>query len=422
MAAPGNSKGPPDEGRRGGLGGPFRLLAASALLYNLGISLILFLHGLFLFGNGWHERSIGMVTSAMVLGGVVGVVPLARLTRRFGLRDVLVASLLAAALLFAGRTLLLAFPLQLMLSFCAGIALAGWIVCVSPAIAHFVAVKHQPSAFSRLFAVSVAAGGLGGVLGGYVPGWMRRHGLHILRSGFSLHLADSTCERVALLLGCTILAASAVPALGLPKQGEADTSSEPHFRDANLLRCILAIACWTLAVGLFNPFVSLFFVRQIHMSVDRLSLTFCVVQFVQALVLVGVGGRLQRSLGVVPSIVLLQILAGAMLLLLSRGGTAINMAVLYGLFMVLQRVCDPIFQFALMNVTRAAERSMATAVCYFAVSLAQAVSASAGGYALERFGYSPVLLAAGLAAVAAAALSSVLLRSARTPRPLPWSV
>lgn len=391
-------------------GRPFRLLAASALLYNLGISLTLFLHGLFLFSNGWQEHAIGGVTSAMVVGGVAGVLPLARLTRRYGLRKVLFTSLLVAALAFAGGTVLLGPMTQLFLSFCAGIALSGWIVCVSPAVANFVLPEHQPSAFSILFALSVGAGGLGGILGGYVPGWLRHHGLALLQPGTAGKLADLSCERMALLLGCIVLALAALPILRLKCDGVAEAVSGAPRRDAGLLRCVLAIAFWNLAMGLFNPFVSLFFVRQASVPLNRLSLIFCVVQFVQALALIGVGGRLQHVLGVVPGIVVLQVLAGCMLLLLSRSGAPLRLAVLYGLFMVLQRLCDPVFQFALMRTTPVAERSMATAFCYFAVSVAQAISASAGGYALERCGYPPVLVVAGLAALAAAALSGLLLR------------
>lgn len=373
----------------------------------MGVSLVFFLYVLFLPDLGWREHAIGSTTSTMVLGGVVGVIPLAALVKKVGGRWVLSSSLAATAVFFAGREWLLSFPSQLVLSFFAGIALSGWIVCASPVIANSVPEKRRPDAFAVFYAIALVAGGLGGLLGGYLPVWLQSS----FHSAFALNLGTVTSKRLVLLLGSVFLAIAAIPVLGL--EPEAQSERLPRARPLNgfLLRFLLASICWNLAVGAFTPFAGLFFARHLQVPLERVSLIFCGIQCVQALGLMAISRWLQRSLGLVPAIVSMQLAAGVSLGLLSQRTGVAQASLLYALFTILQRMCEPAMQCVLMNETPRESRSMATAVCYLAISLAQATSADLGGYALQRFGYGSVLGVIGLASISAGICFALLIHA-----------
>jgi MFS family permease len=150
--------------------GEFCSIAFATILFNCGISVIMFLYNLFLLDLGHREQSMGMLTSAMVLGGMVGTIPMGALAGRFGQRRVLAMSLLLSASAFALRVCVLWYPVELLSSFLAGVMLCGWMVCVSPAVAGAVEEEKHPFAFSFLFSVAIATNSIGGIIGG----WGRR--------------------------------------------------------------------------------------------------------------------------------------------------------------------------------------------------------------------------------------------------------
>ena len=70
--------------------------------------------------------------------------------------------------------------------------------------------------------------------------------------------------------------------------------------------------------------------------------------------------------------------------------------------MAAQHMSEPAIQSLLMDRVTVEERSMATAMNFLVVSVAQAVAAAVAGFAFARFGYPPVLLwVAGAVGVAA---------------------
>ena len=78
-------------------GTEFWFIAVATLLFNLGISIYFFLYSLFLLDLGYTERTVGVFTSAMVLGGMAGTIPMGIIARRFGLKRVLAAQYICDA-------------------------------------------------------------------------------------------------------------------------------------------------------------------------------------------------------------------------------------------------------------------------------------------------------------------------------------
>ena len=102
------------------------------MLFNCGISVFLFLYNPHLLDPGFGGRSMGILTGAMVLGSMLGTLPMGWMAGRYGLRPVLAGSLVLAGAAYAARVCVFWMPAQLLSSFVSGILLCGWMVCVSP--------------------------------------------------------------------------------------------------------------------------------------------------------------------------------------------------------------------------------------------------------------------------------------------------
>jgi predicted MFS family arabinose efflux permease len=99
-------------------------------------------------------------------------------------------------------------------------------------------------------------------------------------------------------------------------------------------------------------------------------------------------------------------------------------AIAYISYMAFQNMASPCLFTLLMDRVMPSERGGASALNFFATSLAGALSAMAAGAVLPRFGYSPVLAVAALLAFIAAALmfATRALYSAGNPAPRPQSL
>jgi predicted MFS family arabinose efflux permease len=78
--------------------------------------------------------------------------------------------------------------------------------------------------------------------------------------------------------------------------------------------------------------------------------------------------------------------------------------------MSLQYMSEPGLFHLLMNRVAPEQRSGASALYFLATSLAGSLAAFAGGAAISRFGYPPVLVASGCVAMASALLFRSLVR------------
>src|SRR5207302_2763680 len=138
--------------------------------------------------------------SAMVLGGMAGTIPMGIIARRFGLKRVLAVTLLSTSVMLGVRVCWMWYPAQVLSSFLIGVAMGGWMVCLSPGVANAVAEHQRPLAFSILYAVAIAAGCGGGLVGGYLPQFVRIEALH----GLGALLSTAAAKRCILLLGSLV--------------------------------------------------------------------------------------------------------------------------------------------------------------------------------------------------------------------------
>ena len=392
--------------------GEFWLLIASTLLFNCGISIILFLYNLYLLDLGLGEQPMGTQTSAMVLGGMVGTLPMGWLASRYGLKRVLAGSLGLTGTAFAVRVCMLWMPAQTLISFLAGVFLCGWMVCLSPALAAIVEQDKRPRAFSLLYGCALAAGSAAAVLGGGIPVFCQRMFAHVV----GLVLTDAEAKRAALLLGCALVSLAALPVMKL-EFTEASESAVAEERDSwrhclspFLLRFLVVSACWSAAVGAFNPFAGVFFTRSLAFPLPRLGLFFCLAQLVQAGALLLLSSWTMRRLGTAASVLAAQLVTAAAMGCMAWSHSVLSAEMLYCVFMIAQQMTQPGMQVLLMDNAPAKSRSQSAAMNFLVVSIAQAFAASLAGWALGRCGYPQVMAGIALAVLCSALLFRFLFK------------
>lgn len=388
----------------------FWALALATVLFNFGFSVFFFLYNLFMLDLGYRERSLGVLASALALGSMAGTIPMGMIAGRVGLKKVLIVCLLTMSAAFAARVFVFWYPAQAMFAFFDGVMLCGWVVCLSPAVANAVEERKRPFAFSVLFAIAVATGSLGGFVGGNMPEWCQALWHHF--GGITLSVFEA--KRITLVAACAGTALAAWPITRLSSSALPQTSQWIHRPSPFLLRFLLANACWAAAVGAFNPFTNVFFVRYLGVPTAHLGDFFSVTQLLQAGAVLLMPFILRRT-GLISGIVAAQLTAAAAVCLLATGRGLLHEEVIYCIFMAAQHMCDPGMQSLLMDGVAASERSGAAAMNFLVISIAQAVAASVAGGSFAKFGYPPTLVGIGIATAAAATAFRALCTPHRYP-------
>jgi MFS family permease len=392
----------------------FWVFFTAAFFFDAGFSIYVFLFNLYLLDFHFNEQSIGLISGAMTLGSLVGTLPAGVVTRRIGLRPVLIFCFVASSLLGTLRTIWMWFPAQAGLAFLAGLAMCTWGVCFLPAIARLTTEKNRTSGFSLIFSVSVGTSALGGIICGYLQQWLRMAGIA---------MEASQVKRLILQVSCAValIGLAAVLRLRVPPQQE-ELSAELEAAYGNwfqrwrlrpfLFRFLISMALWTVVLGAFTPFANVYLSRDLHIPLTRIGLIFSAVQIVQLFT-----GLLTpivfRKMGLVNGIMATQFFTALVLGLLA-GARNGNVAIaLYLCFAAAQWMSAPGLYNLLMDQTPDKERSTAAAMTLFCNALAGSAATAMAGILFTHFGYPPVLFGIAMLAIGAALLLRVLI----TPQP-----
>jgi predicted MFS family arabinose efflux permease len=349
-------------------------------------------------------HSIGFITAAQTIGTIAGTVVVSLLSRRFGLRTMMLTYTVAAPLCLGLRLFFLQIPIQIGLAFLAGFMMSIWSVCFSPTLAKLTTQENRTFGFSLFVATGIASGAVAGLLGGYFPGLLRRH-----RWGGPQ--VDGI--KVVLLLACCILMLAAFAIVRLRMQRDETVPSRARFFNRFLGCFLLAIAIWNFSISFFVPFANVYLSRQLGLSVMRIGEIFTISQLVQVSAVLA-APILYRRAGLVIGIALTQM--GTALLFFSLSlATRRTTAIWIYLFLTgLQWMGGPGIVSLLMSRTAEVQRSQASAMYNIVNLAAQAGAAALAGNLFERYGYSgPLASDAALAALAAVLLYALLGREDR---------
>jgi len=371
---------------------------ASASLFNLGNFVFVVLYNLYLLELGMREQALGMITAAMTAGSLAGTWPAWRIARRFDLRAALLACFSATAAVSLARAWITSPPLLAGSAFLGGAMFSLWAVLVAPAVARLTNEAARPRAFSLFFAAGIATGVAGGFAGGRLPGWFGEGAF-----GY----------RMALATGCALMLLALWPARALRVTG-AETGERSYPSGPFIRRFLVSVAVWSLAVGAFNPFFNAYFARRLGASAASIGSVYSFGQLAQVAAVL-LAPMLLRRLGLVRGTAAMQIAAGGLLAALAAMPELGPAALCYAGYMAAQYMTEPGLYSMLMSRVPPHQRAGASALNFTAIFSANALAAAAAGWAFTRFGYPPVMAAAGGLAVAAGLLLARLLRAHPEP-------
>jgi MFS family permease len=389
------------------LGGQFWRFYTAFALFNFGLFIFFLLYNLYLLKLGFREDFLGLVTSSMTAGSIAGSLVAALAIRRFGLRETLAVCFVSVACIASLRAWVTPAPALLALAFAGGIVTAAWAVSLSPAVAQLTTEKNRPVAFSFIFSTGIFIGVLGGLAGGRLPGLLTR-----------LHLAASVVEsyRGALLVGCLLVLLAVWPLLRVTMTTPPPSQRGFYRPSPVVIRFLAAIAAWNLGIGVFNPFLSVYFSR-LRLPVEQIGSLFSAAHVAQAGAVL-MAPIVLRTFGLTRGVSAMQFATAIALLGLSAAGGPIGAGLAFAAYTMSQYMTEPGMFTFLMDSAPAEERSNASALNFLVTFTAQAIIAAIAGRMLARFGYPPVLIAAAVICALAALLFRVLLAKPTPPAPL----
>jgi len=364
-----------------------------------------FLYNLYLLDRGFKENFVGMITSAVTLGGVAGTLPSGMVLQRLGPRKTLVLCLALVSIVSALRTTFVSPVFLLVFAFVGGAFSVIWAVALSPTIARLTSEKNRTFGFSVVFFFGVAIGILGGLIGSRLPSWLIR---------VSPLLTATGSKEIALLLACGIIALALLPASRLRLDSNAICERKTYTWNPFLLRFLVAMAIWSVAVGSFSPFSTVYFSRYWQTPLKHIG-TIDSVSHIPQLLAILAAPLLFRSFGLVNGIACAQIATAiALACLASVSGPSAAIAI-YMAYVAFQWMSEPALYGLLMNRLPPSDRAGASALNFLAVNGSQAIAMVLAGVALLRFGY-PVVITVTAAISVTAALLFWLLLGERTQR------
>lgn len=378
----------------------FWIFFIAALCYDFGFAMFLFLYNLFLLDHGYNERQLGFIAGAMTLGSVAATIPVGVLAQRVGLKRVLLIAFVLLPPFSIVRLFLLEERVQVAFAFLTGLSVCCWAVSFCPIAAKVTIEKNRTFAFSLLMSVGIAAGGLGGLVGGYLPGWMQ---------ALNPYLQAAEAKRVVLVLCCAIVAAGIWPVTRLSLRSEQEQQASPWSFDPYLIRYLPAIGLWSLASGAFIPFATAYLSRYVQVPLPHIGLIVSASQLAQVVAILFAPAVFRRC-GLVVGITYTQLATAVALAGLAHTHDISMIVALFLGFTGFHWMGGPGIYSLLMERVVEARRGTASAANNLVTSLCQAVSAPIAGAAYVAFGYPIVLSAIAGIALFASFLFWLLLR------------
>jgi len=382
------------------LGRDFLTFLAVSFLFNLGMYVFFLLYNLYLLDRGFRENFLGTVTGAVTMGGVVGTLPAGVLVQRLGLRKALLICLALVSLISALRTLFASAVPLVVLAFLSGFVLVIWAVALSPTIAELTTEKSRTFGFTGVFFFGIAVGIVGGQLGGRLPGWLIQ---------LNPSLTPPRAKEVALLAASGLVALAILPASRLGLKAKPVRERETYSSSPFLLRFLIAIAVWSIAIGSFSPFFSVYFSRYWQMPLKQIGLVDSISRISQLLAILA-SPVLFKKFGLVPAMAYAQVATAISLACLaSASGPSAASALFIG-YVAFQWMCEPAIFTVLMNHVEFQDRAGASALTFLVINASQAIASVVAGASYVRFGYPAVIAGTAVVGLAAATLFRLLLR------------
>jgi MFS family permease len=372
------------------------LLANFLLSASASVAGVIF--NLYLSAAGFQEGFIGSTLSMGGLALGLFALPAGMISDRWGRKPAMIAGAAAASALMLVRALTVGRAALVAASFAGGIASTVYGLSTAPFMMEHSAPGERTHLFSMSFAVMLAAGVLGSLAGGALPGLF----------GLLARGADRfTLYRLTLVCAGLLSFTAVLPLVAItesrgrrqerrpaePSRGRGDWALLAKFAWCNL---------WIgLGAGLVIPFFNLYFVTRFGASSAQIGVYFSVSQ-VATFAAVLAAPAIARRIGKVRTVVLGELLSLPFLVSLGAENTLPVAVVSFWARASLMQMSSPIGSAFTMEAVPQRLRATANSVTSMSWNLTWAASTAAAGFMVQRYGYAvPYYLTAGCYAISA---------------------
>jgi MFS family permease len=426
------------------LGRNARLYLLSNLLQAATTGAVVILYTLYLSALGYHKDFIGLVLLAGTLGGGLGIIPANSLVNRFGYRAMLIWSDLVGGVAIAVQIVVPTAPVILITSVGIGASVAVVLVVNTPLLTTYSTPAERTALLGINGALNFLAGVVGTLLGGFLPEVFRSAAVAhspLLHALGPLLVAPGEARALELaMLAAGVLAVPSVIPIILMREdrptriGESDgrpsSSVAPPRREqlASALRAARTLmagvvgrftvtqALLGFGAGLFIPFLSNYFVEQLHTSTRFYSVLSAAIAVAIALANL-LAALVARRLGKVRGAVLAQLISLVFLLALGAFPLVALAAGAMVLRSFLMALTGPPLQTYYMEAVPEQSRVLASGMYNISYQVIWAIGAAVGGVIISTAGYAPAFFAAVPFYAASALLIAFWFGGRATPRP-----
>ena len=412
-----------------------RLYLISNALSGVTVGIFLVLYNLYLVALGYSPDFIGVLLFVATIGAGIAIFPAGICVDRFSGKSILIWSSVLIGIAGIGQ-ILFRQPLSLLISgFIAGVGAAFQLVVNAP----FLTINSTPEERPHLFSINIVLGlatiVVGKILGGVLPIWFRGTAwlMAPLPPWLTLALAsqpEARAYQFALLLAGIIAGPSFIPLFFMSNEhphearptGQVDTPQtikaqvaqrqELPLRFSERLRYVRKIPLGVivaspiflltlvqifigLGAGLFVPYTNLFFVQHLGASSALFGLIDGSTTTLTALMTL-VAPFLAARIGRVNSIVLTELASIPLLVGLGLTTSLPLVALCYLLRQPLMDMSMGVLQVFSMEAAPQRYRGLANSSYQAGFQVANAITASLGGFIIVLFGYPPLFIGAAL--------------------------
>lgn len=346
-----------------------------------GVNAVLF--NLYLVEAGRQEAFVGRVIAINAIGLALAALPAGWLAERWGRRPCLALGAMIYGTGHLIRALTLDPSLIYAASLLAGIGQSLIAIAAAPFLTEHSTARERTHLFSAFFATELLAAVVGSLLGGWVPSML-----------IALPEAQRptllVAYRIALVGGALLDFGSVIPILRMRGLVEAQLARAAAKIDRQQKLRLLPIAVNAFLIGigagLVIPFMNLYFKTRFDCSSAQIGVFFSVAQVMTAVAMLA-GPALARRFGKLRTATTLQLASLPFLVTL---GAEKTLAVAVGAFWtraMLMQASTPLIGAFVMETLPAPLRARSASITNLVWNMGWAISATAAGLLISRFGY-----------------------------------
>jgi len=352
-----------------------RLFLVGTFFMGMGFSGFMLLFNLYLKSLGFAEGRIGNVISVTTLGTVIMAIPASIIIRRIPIKRLLLIAAPIASFSYLVQVSTTTYQIILGGGFMAGLFSVFFRVAAAPFFMRNSTLKERPYLFSMQFALSLVAGIIGNLLGGFLPEIIEN-------AGAVPHIA----YRSTLYVFSLLVLVSIIPYI-LIKEKSVTTAQRMQIHSWGfILRLFIPGLIVGIGAGLSIPFLNLYF-KDVFLSATRMiGIFYCGQQFlmITGLLLAPV---IAERIGKIRTVVFSQLCSIPFLIILGLTKVLWLAVIAFLVRAAFMNMAQPLFTNFAMEHVKHDEQPFTNALLVIAWTVGWGVSASIGGALIERFSY-----------------------------------